>query len=87
MYIILWLAFGGLAGFIASMIVKESGQMGLLANIAVGIIGSFLGGWLASLIGLGTFNTFSIGGLLIAIVGAVIFLLVVNLFRRNVRHQ
>ena len=79
MYLLLWLLFGALAGWIASMIVKN--RMGLLANIAVGLIGSFLGGWIASLIGLGGFNTFSIGGLLIAVVGAVLFLLVVNFIR------
>jgi len=83
MYIILWLALGGIAGWIASMIVKDSSSMGIFANIAVGLIGSFIGGWIASLIGLGTFNTFSIGGLLIAIVGSVVFLLVVNMFRKN----
>jgi uncharacterized membrane protein YeaQ/YmgE (transglycosylase-associated protein family) len=78
MYLLLWLLFGALAGWIANQIVSNN-RMGLLANIAVGLIGSFLGGWIASLIGLGTFNTFSIGGLLIAILGAVIFLAVLNL--------
>lgn len=86
MYLLLWLLFGALAGWIASKIVKNN--MGLLANIAVGLIGSFIGGWLASLIGLGTFTTFSIGGLLIAIVGAVIFLAAVNLIRgKTARHN
>ncbi len=85
MYLLLWLAFGALAGWIASRIVKNN-RMGLLANIAVGLIGSFLGGWLASLVGLGNFNTFSIGGLLIAIIGAIIFLSVVNLIRGRTAH-
>lgn len=80
MYLLLWLLFGAIAGWIANQITKTN-RMGLLASIAVGLIGSFIGGWLASLIGLGGFNTFSIGGLLIAVAGAVLFLLVVNLIR------
>ena len=44
MGILAWLVFGGLAGWIASMIMKKNGSMGILANIVVGIVGAFIGG-------------------------------------------
>lgn len=83
MYIILWLIFGGLVGWIASILTHKNNSMGIIANIVVGIIGSFLGGWIASMIGLGTFSTFSLGGFLIAIGGAVLFIFIINFFRRQ----
>lgn len=79
MYILLWLLFGGFVGWIASILTNKNNQMGLVANIAVGLIGSVLGGWLASLLGIGSFASFSLGGLLIAIGGAVVLIFILNL--------
>lgn len=83
---IIWLIVGGLIGWIASMIMRTDAQQGLLLNIIVGIVGAFLGGFLlAPLFGTGTINSndFSLSGLLVSLLGAVILLAIVNLFRRG----
>jgi uncharacterized membrane protein YeaQ/YmgE (transglycosylase-associated protein family) len=78
-----WIIFGALAGWIASMIMGKNRQMGALANIIVGIIGAFLGGWLmSSVFGAQGVTGFNFPSLLVAIVGAVVLLLIVGLFRR-----
>jgi uncharacterized membrane protein YeaQ/YmgE (transglycosylase-associated protein family) len=81
MGLIIWLIFGGLAGWIASKIMGTDAQQGILLNIVVGIVGAFIGGFIANnLLGLGTdFNTFNIGSFLIAIVGACVLLFLVGL--------
>jgi uncharacterized membrane protein YeaQ/YmgE (transglycosylase-associated protein family) len=86
MNFIIWLIVGGLIGWIASMIMKTDAQQGVILNVVVGIVGSFLGGWLiAPLLGTGTINQndFSAMGLLASLIGAVILLAIVNLFRRG----
>ena len=69
MSLIVTLVIGGLVGWIASIFMKTDGQMGIAANVVVGIVGSFLGGVIANALGLGT--TEPLGGLVIAIGGAV----------------
>ena len=86
MNFIIWIVVGGLLGWIASMIMKTDAQQGMFLNVVVGIVGAFLGGWLlAPLFGTGTINqdNFSIGSLLVSLLGAVILLAIVNLFRRG----
>jgi uncharacterized membrane protein YeaQ/YmgE (transglycosylase-associated protein family) len=85
MNFIAWLVVGGLIGWIASKIMKTDAQQGLLLNVIVGIVGSFLGGLLLSpLFGVGTLNSgFSVPAALIALGGAVILLAIVNLFRKG----
>ena len=86
MNFIIWLVVGGIIGWIASLIMKTDGQQGILLNVIVGIIGSFVGGWLiAPLLGSGTANSgdFSITGLIASLIGALILLAIVNLFRRG----
>ncbi len=81
--IIAWLIVGGLSGWIASMIMKTNAQMGALANIAVGVVGALVGGWLArSLFGIQVVpNGISIGSILVAVGGSVLLLAVVKLLR------
>lgn len=84
--IIVWLAVGGLIGWVASIIMKTDAQQGALLNIVVGIAGAFLGGMLLSpLIGAGTINQgdFSFMSLIVSLIGAVALLAVVNLVRRG----
>jgi uncharacterized membrane protein YeaQ/YmgE (transglycosylase-associated protein family) len=86
MNFIIWIVVGGLLGWIASKIMRTDAEQGLFLNIVVGIIGALLGGWLISpLVGQGTINQgdFSIGSLLVSLVGAVLLLAIVNLFRRR----
>jgi uncharacterized membrane protein YeaQ/YmgE (transglycosylase-associated protein family) len=86
MNFIIWLIVGGLIGWVASMIMKTDAQQGIVLNVVVGVAGAMLGGWLISpLLGAATINQsdFSMGGLLVSLVGAIILLAVVNLFRRG----
>lgn len=86
MNFLIWIVVGGLLGWVASMIMKTDAQQGMFLNIVVGIVGALLGGWLlAPLFGTGTINQndFSISSLLVSLLGAVILLAIVNLFRRG----
>jgi uncharacterized membrane protein YeaQ/YmgE (transglycosylase-associated protein family) len=86
MNIIIMLIVGGLIGWIASMIMRTNAQQGMILNIVVGIVGALLAGLLlAPLFGTGsiTQGDFSLSGLLISLVGAVVLLAIVNLFRRG----
>lgn len=85
MWIILWLAFGALIGWLASIITKNNSRMGAGWNIVVGLVGAVIGGFLAQILGVGSYSQFSIGGILIALAGAVILLLIVNMFTRGKR--
>ena len=86
MNFIIWLVVGGLIGWVASMIMKTDAQQGVILNVVVGIIGSMLGGWLlAPMFGSGTINQndFSLAGLGLSLLGAIILLAIVNLVRRG----
>ena len=83
---ILWLIVGGVLGWLASMVMRTDKQQGVILNVVVGIVGAFLGGLLISpLLGRGTINQsdFSLGGLLVSFLGAVILLAIVNFFRKG----
>ncbi|WP_028311903.1 GlsB/YeaQ/YmgE family stress response membrane protein [Derxia gummosa] len=83
---IAWIIVGGVLGWIASLIMRTDAQQGIFLNIVVGIVGALLGGWLISpLIGAGTINAgdFSLSGLVVSLLGAVILLAIINLFRRG----
>ena len=83
MNIILWIIFGALAGWIASMIMGRNAQMGALANIVVGIVGALLGGWIMSAFGGQGVTGFNLTSLIVAILGAVVLLFLVGLVRRT----
>src|SRR5437763_2889510 len=86
MNFIIWLTVGGIIGWLASMIMRTDAQQGVVLNVVVGIIGAMLGGWLIwPLVGVGTINqnAFSLPAMLVSLVGAVILLAIVNLFRRG----
>lgn len=83
---IVWIILGGIIGWVASMIMRTDAQQGPFLNIVVGVIGAFLAGWfLTPLFGISTINqnNFSIPALLVSLVGAIILLAIVNLFRRG----
>lgn len=83
MNIILWIVFGAIAGWIASMIMGTDASMGALANIIVGIVGAFIGGFIFNLFGAGGVTGFNIWSLIVAIIGSVVLLWLVRLFRRT----
>jgi uncharacterized membrane protein YeaQ/YmgE (transglycosylase-associated protein family) len=83
MSIIAWIILGLIAGFIGSKIVNKSGE-GILLDIVLGIVGAVVGGWLFSLLGAHGVTGLNLYSLLVAVVGAVIFLLIYHaLFRRR----
>lgn len=84
MNLVIWVVVGGLLGWIASMIMGTNDRQGRMLNVAVGILGAFLGGWLVSgFFGTSSINQgdFSLVGLLVSLLGAVILLALVKLFR------
>lgn len=76
----MWILFGALAGWLASMIAGTNESQGAIGNIIVGIIGAFIGGFLVSLIGgegVDGFNLYSLG---VAVLGAVVLLFITRKF-------
>lgn len=86
MNFIIWLVVGGILGWLASKVMRTDKQQGVILNVVVGIVGAFLGGFLLSrLFNSGSINQndFSIPGLLVSFLGAVILLAIVNFFTRG----
>ncbi len=82
---IIALIVGGVAGWLASMIMNRNASMGIFWNIVVGIVGSVIGNLIAGpLLGIaGSVQSFSIVGLGVAVLGAVVLLAIVNLVQRG----
>jgi uncharacterized membrane protein YeaQ/YmgE (transglycosylase-associated protein family) len=80
---LVWIIFGALAGWIASIVMGKNKQMGAIANIVVGIVGAFIGGWIMSFFGAQGVTGFNLPSLLVAIGGAVVLLFVVGLVMRR----
>lgn len=87
MYWILLIVIGGIIGWLASIVMRTDAQQGLVLNVVVGIVGSFIGNGILGAImpGTGSIGVWppSIGALLAAFIGAVILLGIVNLMRRG----
>ena len=85
MNIIIWLIIGGIVGWLASIIMRRDAQQGILLNIIVGIVGALIGGWLIGpLLGSGSINDgISVMSFVVSLLGAIILLAIVNLFRRG----
>jgi uncharacterized membrane protein YeaQ/YmgE (transglycosylase-associated protein family) len=80
---IVTLILGGIVGWLASIIMKTNAQMGMLANVLVGVGGSALGYWIAGLLGMAP--TGGIGRFIVALIGAVILIFLlrkVGMFRK-----
>lgn len=75
-----WIIVGGIAGWLASMVMKTDASMGLVSNIIVGIIGGLLGGWLLGALGLGGQTSgINIASILTAFIGAVVFIFILKI--------
>jgi uncharacterized membrane protein YeaQ/YmgE (transglycosylase-associated protein family) len=75
MNLIVTLIIGGVLGWLASIVMKTNAQMGLIANIVVGVVGAWLGGWLAGSLGIAAqgFGTY-----VVSVVGAVILIAILK---------
>lgn len=79
--IIVWLIVGGVVGWLASIVMRTDAQQGILLNIVVGIVGAFLAGLV---VGGGSINqNITLTSFLVSLVGAIVLLAIVNLFRRG----
>jgi uncharacterized membrane protein YeaQ/YmgE (transglycosylase-associated protein family) len=86
MGLIILLIVGGLIGWVASMIMRTDGQQGILLNIVVGIVGAVLAGFIITpLIGGApiTSGVISIQSVVVSLIGAIVLLAIINLFRRG----
>jgi uncharacterized membrane protein YeaQ/YmgE (transglycosylase-associated protein family) len=86
MNIIIMLIVGGLIGWVASIIMRTNAQQGIILNVVVGIVGALLAGvLLAPMFGTSTLTSgsLSLSSLLVSLLGAVVLLAIVNLFRRG----
>ena len=85
MGILIWLIVGGVVGWLASIIMRTDAQQGIFLNVIVGIVGALLAGFIISpMLGVGTINEgISVATFLVSLIGAVVLLAIVNLFRRG----
>jgi uncharacterized membrane protein YeaQ/YmgE (transglycosylase-associated protein family) len=76
---------GGVAGWLASMVMRRDASMGILMNIIVGIVGALIGNVIAGALFdvEGTIQTFNLTGFIIAVIGAIVLLAIVNLVQRG----
>lgn len=81
MGILAWIVFGALAGWIASLIMGKDREMGAFKNIAVGIVGAFIGGFVMNVLGGKGITGFNLWSLLVAIAGSVLLLWIVSKIR------
>ncbi len=82
MGILLWIVFGALVGWIASLIMKTNGQQNLLLDIVVGIVGAVLGGWIMTMLGQGGVEGFNLYSFVVALIGAIVLIAIVKALRR-----
>ena len=80
MDILMWIIFGARAGWIASIIMQKNKKMGAIANIVVGIVGAFIGGYIMEFFGVEVEAGFNFTSLLVAVLGAVVLLWVLGFF-------
>ncbi len=82
MEIILWIIFGALVGWVASIIMNTDAQQGAVLNIVIGIVGAVLGGWIMSSLGETGVSGISLYSFGVALFGAVVLIAVVKVLRR-----
>jgi len=82
MGIILWIIFGALVGWVASMIMKTDAQQGAVLNIVVGIVGALIGGFVMQSLGNSGTTGFNLYSFLVALLGAVILIAIVKAVRQ-----
>ena len=80
--IIIWLVIGGIVGWLASLVMRTDAQQGMLLNVVVGIVGAFIGGLIFNR---GNINEapLNVTAFIVSLIGAIVLLAIVNLFRRG----
>lgn len=81
--VIFWIVVGGIAGWLASLIARTGERMGCLLNIVVGVVGAVIGGWIFRSLDLSAPGGRLLSSILVAFVGATVFLLVLKLLARE----
>ena len=81
-----WVLLGLLAGFIGSKIVNKRGE-GFLLDILLGMVGAIVGGWVFSLLGAGGVTGLNLYSLLVAVAGAILFLVLYHAIQRALHHE
>jgi len=71
MGLLITLVIGGVIGWLASIIMKTNAQMGLIANVVVGVVGAAVGNWLGAQLGIG-------GGYILSVIGAVVLIAILK---------
>jgi uncharacterized membrane protein YeaQ/YmgE (transglycosylase-associated protein family) len=83
MGILYWILLGLLVGALAKLIVPGKQGGGIIVTIVLGIVGAFLGGWIGTLLGLGSVNGFNLTSILLATGGAIIVILIYNALKKK----
>lgn len=81
MSFLVYIVFGGIVGWVASLLMKTDSQQGIILNIVVGIVGAVLGSWLVGFFGIAGVSGFNLSSFLVALVGAVVLIAVVRALR------
>ena len=83
MGIVLWIIFGGISGWIASLIMKTNSSQGTITDIVLGIIGAIVGGFLMGMVGTVGVTGFDLRSLVVAVIGAVVVIYVGRLIQKR----
>lgn len=83
MGIILWIIFGALAGWIASVVMKTDSNQGTGMDIILGIVGAMVGGFLLGLVGQSGVSGFNLYSLVVAVIGAVVVIYLGRIMRNR----
>jgi len=78
-----WILLGLIAGALAKFIMPGRDPGGIIVTILIGIAGAIIGGFLGSLIGLGKVESFDLGGIFIATIGAIVLLVLYRVLKRR----
>lgn len=79
--VIVWIVVGGLAGWVASKVMKTDENQGLVGNIVVGVLGGLLGGFLVGMLGGEGFTGFNPWSFLVALFGSIVLIFLWGLIR------
>lgn len=83
MGILSWILMGLIVGLLARLLMPGKDKMGIIITVLLGVAGAFLGGWIGSMLGLGSFSGFDIKSLLLATGGAILILLLFRVLRKK----